>query len=145
MGTILSPWRYDAAARHPIGKSATPRDLALRLTGGRLPEIATWSAYPSIAAVPINPGIDVMCHNRTGLAADEQDGTSNPYPPASLIDAAVPASGKKESNAACHVRLNLRTQLLELLAEQRSQHQGEEDHILEEPRRCCQALRGERW
>jgi hypothetical protein len=30
------------------------------------------------------------------LAADEQDGTSNPYPPASLIDAAVPASGKKE-------------------------------------------------
>src|SRR5260370_39265125 len=78
------------------------------------------------------------------LAADEQDGTSNPYPPANLIDAAVPASGKKESDAARHVRLNLRTQLLELLAEKRSQHQGEEDHILEESRRYCQALRGER-
>ena len=61
-----------------------------------------------------------------------------------LIDAVVPASGKKESNAACHVRLNLRTHLLELLAEQRSQQRGEEDHILEESRRCCQELRDER-
>lgn len=77
------------------------------------------------------------------LGVDEQDGTSNPYPPRNLIDAAMSASGKKESNAACHVRLNLRTQLLELLAEKRSQQQGEEDHILEESRRCCQALRGE--
>jgi hypothetical protein len=42
------------------------------------------------------------------------------------------------------VRLNLRTQLLELLAEQCSQQQGDEDHILEESRRCCQELRGER-
>ena len=40
---------------------------------------------------------------------------------ANLIDAAVPASGKKESNAACHVRVNLRTQLLEILAEQGSE------------------------
>ena len=39
-------------SRAPIGNSATSRDFAPRLTGGRLPEIATWSAYPSIAAVP---------------------------------------------------------------------------------------------
>jgi hypothetical protein len=28
--------------------------------GGRPAGIATWSAYPSIAAAPINPRIDVM-------------------------------------------------------------------------------------
>jgi hypothetical protein len=39
----------------------------------------------------------------------------------------VPASGEKESYAARHVRLNLRTQLLELLAEQRSQPQSDEN------------------
>ena len=44
--------------------AATSRDFALRLTAGRLPEIATWSVYPSIAAVPINPGIDVMCQKQ---------------------------------------------------------------------------------
>jgi hypothetical protein len=31
MGTIVSPWRYDTAARRaPIGKSARPLDFALR-------------------------------------------------------------------------------------------------------------------
>jgi hypothetical protein len=44
----------------PIGSFATPCDLALRLVGGRPAGIATWSAYPSIAAAPINPRIDVM-------------------------------------------------------------------------------------
>src|SRR5712691_1767225 len=44
----------------PIGRFATPCDLALRLVGGRPAGIATWSAYPSIAAAPINPKIDVM-------------------------------------------------------------------------------------
>jgi hypothetical protein len=47
-------------ATRPIGESATTCDFALRLTGGRLSEIAMWSAYHSIAALPINPGIDVM-------------------------------------------------------------------------------------
>jgi hypothetical protein len=57
----------------------------------------------------------------------------------------VSAGGEKESNAAGHVWANLRTQRLELLSEQRSQQEGKEDQILEESRRCCQALRGERW
>jgi hypothetical protein len=55
--------------------------------------------------------------------------------PSSAGPSGMPTSGKKERNAACHVRLNLRTQLFELLAEQRAQHQGEEDHILEAPPR----------
>jgi hypothetical protein len=49
----------------PIGRFATPCDLALRLVGGRPAGIATWSAYPSIAAAPINPRIDVMGHKGT--------------------------------------------------------------------------------
>jgi hypothetical protein len=44
----------------PIGKFATPCDFALRLVGGRPAGIATWSAYPSITAAPINPRIHVM-------------------------------------------------------------------------------------
>ena len=56
----------------------------------------------------------------------------------------MPAGGKKESDTACHVWLNFRTQLLELFAEQRSQQKGKENQILEEPRRCCEALGRER-
>jgi hypothetical protein len=33
--------------------------------GGCLPDFAGWSGYPSIAALSINPGIDVMCQVRT--------------------------------------------------------------------------------
>src|SRR5260370_28256122 len=51
----------------PIGRFATPCDLALRLVGGRPAGIATWSAYPSIAAAPINPKIDVMGQLRTSV------------------------------------------------------------------------------
>ena len=43
-------------------KPARLRDLALRLMGGCLFDIASWSASPSIAAVPISPEIDVTCH-----------------------------------------------------------------------------------
>jgi hypothetical protein len=62
MDTTPSPCLHDAAVRRAleIGKFATPCDLALRLVGGRPAGIATWSAYPSIAAGPINPRIDVM-------------------------------------------------------------------------------------
>jgi hypothetical protein len=49
----------------PIGRFATPCDLARRLAGGRPAGIATWSAYPSIAAAPINPKIDVMGQQET--------------------------------------------------------------------------------
>src|ERR1700730_12023399 len=53
---------YDAAAGHSLqsAQSATACDLALRPIGGRLPDFAGWSGYPSIAALSINPGIDVM-------------------------------------------------------------------------------------
>src|SRR5712691_2033589 len=47
--------------RAPIGKSATAGALALRCMGGCLPDLAGWSGYPSIAAMPSNPGIDVIC------------------------------------------------------------------------------------
>ncbi len=62
MGTIPSPCPYDAAARHALqsAKSATACDLALRLMGGCLPDFAGWSGYPSIAALSISPGIDVI-------------------------------------------------------------------------------------
>ena len=61
MGTIHSPCPYDAAAQHaPIGESATAFDLALRLVGGCLPDFAGWSGYPPIAALTIDPEIDVM-------------------------------------------------------------------------------------
>jgi hypothetical protein len=33
--------------------------------GGCLPDFAGWSGYPSIAALSINPGIDVMCQEET--------------------------------------------------------------------------------
>jgi hypothetical protein len=41
---------------------ATAYDLALRLMYGCLPDFAGWSGYPSIAALSINLGIDVMGH-----------------------------------------------------------------------------------
>lgn len=61
-GRVLAAWR---SWRAPIGRFATPCNLALRLVGGRPAGIATWSAYPSIAAAPINPRIDVMGQQRT--------------------------------------------------------------------------------
>ncbi len=71
MGTTRSPWRYDAAARHALQsvKSATACDLALRLVGGCLSDFAGWSGYPSIAALSINPGIDVMGQKQTARLA----------------------------------------------------------------------------
>ena len=39
-------------------------DLALRLIGRSLPSFA---GYPSIAALSINPGIDVMGHDQTPI------------------------------------------------------------------------------
>src|SRR6266481_9918193 len=38
--------------------------LALRLMDSSLPSFAGWSGYPSIAALLINPGIDVMGQKR---------------------------------------------------------------------------------
>jgi hypothetical protein len=39
--------------------------------GGCLPDFVGRSGYPSIAALSINPGIDVMGHNRTHAARQE--------------------------------------------------------------------------
>ena len=38
------------------------------LMGGRLPELAGWSGYHSIATLSINPGIDVMCQRQASPA-----------------------------------------------------------------------------
>jgi hypothetical protein len=66
MGTTRSPCPYDAAARHAL-QSARLRCTAILhyASRGRLPDFAGWSGYPPIAAMPINPGIDAMCHNPT--------------------------------------------------------------------------------
>jgi hypothetical protein len=56
MGTIISPWRYDAAARDALQSTNLRQPAILHYASGpgALPNIATWSAYPLIAAVPIN-------------------------------------------------------------------------------------------
>ena len=43
-------------------------DLSLRLMGRGLPSFAGWSGYASIAALPINPGIDAIGHEQTFVA-----------------------------------------------------------------------------
>src|SRR6202043_4250830 len=58
-------------------------------------------------------------------------------------DAAMPAGGKKEGNAARHVRLDLRVQHLELLSVERPYEQGPDDNSAEEARCCRKALRSE--
>jgi hypothetical protein len=61
MGTIRSPRPYAAAARHALQSANLRRPAISRYASwGCLPDIAGWSGYPPIAAVPINPGIDVM-------------------------------------------------------------------------------------
>ena len=55
----------------------------------------------------------------------------------------MPAGGKKERNAARHVRVDLCVQRLEVYLEQRPKQHGHSDEIKEEPRRRCEALRGE--
>jgi hypothetical protein len=44
----------------PIGKAATSCDIALRLLSRLIFLYRRWSGYPSIAFMPINPGIEVM-------------------------------------------------------------------------------------
>jgi hypothetical protein len=63
MGTIRSPCRYDAAARHALQSVNLRRPTILRYASlaAWLPDIAGWSGYPSTATLQINHGIDVMC------------------------------------------------------------------------------------
>ncbi len=51
------------------GRACTAYDLALRLMGGRLPDFAGRSGHPSIAGLPMNPGIDVMGQKQTARLA----------------------------------------------------------------------------
>jgi hypothetical protein len=47
-------------------------DLSLRLMSGSLPSFAGWSGFPSIAALSINPGIDVMGQHPTSCNGTDQ-------------------------------------------------------------------------
>src|SRR5262249_8146001 len=58
--------------------------------------------------------------------------------------AAVPAGGKKKRNATRHVRTDLRLQRLRVHFEQRSEQEGHDGEIQEEPSCRCNALWGER-
>jgi hypothetical protein len=62
MGTIRSPCPYDPAVRHALQSANLRRPAILYCPswGGCLPDFAGWSGYPSIPALSINPGIDVM-------------------------------------------------------------------------------------
>ena len=63
MGTILSPCPCDAAALRTLQSVNLRRLATLRYaswTAG-VPIVARWSGCPSIAALSLNPGIDVMC------------------------------------------------------------------------------------
>jgi hypothetical protein len=55
----------------------------------------------------------------------------------------VPAGGKKERNAARHARIDLCVERLEVYLEQRPKQHGHGNEIKEEPRRRCEAFRGE--
>jgi hypothetical protein len=55
MGTIASPWRYDAAARHALQSEILRRPAILRCDSwaGRLANLAMWSAYFSDDLAPL--------------------------------------------------------------------------------------------
>jgi hypothetical protein len=67
MGTTRSPFPYDAAARRALQSInlRRPSTLGYASRAPDFPHFAGWSGYPSIAAMPINPRIDVMCKEPT--------------------------------------------------------------------------------
>ena len=71
MGTIPSLWPYDAAARDALQSANLRRPAILYCAswGSCLPDFAGWSGYPSMAALSINPGIDVMGQKPTSAFA----------------------------------------------------------------------------
>jgi hypothetical protein len=63
MGTIASPWRYDAATAHAIRPDNQLRTAILRFARwAAVLLISRVSGYPSIAAISINPGNGAMGH-----------------------------------------------------------------------------------
>jgi hypothetical protein len=68
VGTIHSPFPYDAAARHALQSPKLRHPTTLHYAWRALPSIfGGWFAYPSIAALSINPETDVMGMEQTGL------------------------------------------------------------------------------
>ncbi len=65
MGTIASPWRYDAAACHALKHGNTRPPAILHYASRAADPVSQGARYPSIAALAINRGIDVMCEIRT--------------------------------------------------------------------------------
>jgi hypothetical protein len=62
MGTIRSPCPYDAAAHRALQSASLRRPAILRYASRAavFPISRGWSGYSSIAALAINPDIDVM-------------------------------------------------------------------------------------
>src|SRR5262249_35207362 len=66
MGTIVSPWRYDAAAAQAIRPDNLRGTSILRYAARpAFSRFCGWSGYPSIAAISIYQGTGAMGHNRT--------------------------------------------------------------------------------
>jgi hypothetical protein len=69
MGTTRSLCPYDAAARDALQSANLRRPAILRYASWAswaavFPISQGWSGYPSIAAISIDPDIDVMCQSR---------------------------------------------------------------------------------
>jgi hypothetical protein len=66
MGTIRSLLPYDCVARHALQLANLRQPAILRYASWAavFPIWQGWSGYPSIAAAPINPGIDATCRCR---------------------------------------------------------------------------------
>jgi hypothetical protein len=77
MGNIVSPWRYDAVARHALQWAKLRRTAILRYASRAAvyPISPAWSGYPSFAAAPTNPGIDVMGQDRKVSVLTERTDT----------------------------------------------------------------------
>jgi hypothetical protein len=75
MGTIRSPCPYDAAARHPLQSANLRRPTISRYASWVVGPISQGGPVtPPIAAVPINPEIDVMGQKATS----EEDRRAEP-------------------------------------------------------------------
>jgi hypothetical protein len=65
MGTIASPWHYDAVACHAIRPDNQRRTAILRYASWALFLPISPGGPPSMAAFLINPEIDAMCQQQT--------------------------------------------------------------------------------
>ena len=82
----------------PIGNAATPYDSAPRFAGTAF-DFAGWSGDPSIAALSVNPAIDVMCQEPTKHLGSKRkrpqcEAASLIYRFAQIITTTVPGSSE---------------------------------------------------